>query len=121
LGILTSSKQKRELFTACRNNNNPELLKHYKSYCKIPSAFIKEAKKLNYADKIKKASNKNKTIWNSVNLESNKTGNTGKINALKINGLLISDCQKMANEFNKNFSTIAKSINTSKINLILTL
>ena len=32
LGILTSCKQKRELFTACRNNNNPDLLKHYKSY-----------------------------------------------------------------------------------------
>ena len=75
LGILTSCKHKRELFTACRNNNNPDLLKHYKCYCKILSAVIKEAKKLNYADKIKKALNKNKTTWNNiVNLESNKTG-----------------------------------------------
>jgi hypothetical protein len=97
-----SCKHKRELFTACRNNNNnPDLLKHYKSYCKILSAVMKEAKQLNYADKIKKASNKNKTIWNIVNLESNKTGNTVKINTLNINGLLISDSQKMANEFNK--------------------
>jgi hypothetical protein len=45
LGILTSCKHKRELFTACRNNYNPDLLKHYKSYCKILSAVIKEAKK----------------------------------------------------------------------------
>jgi len=73
LGILTSCKHKRELFTACRNNNNQDLLKNYKNYCKIQSAVIKEAKKLNYADKIKKASNKNKTIWNIINLESNKT------------------------------------------------
>ena len=80
--------------------NNPALLKHYKSYCKIQSAVIKEAKKLNYADKIKKASNENKTIWNIVNLESNKTGNTDKINTLNINGFLISDCQQIANEFN---------------------
>jgi len=101
LGILTSCKHKRELFTACRNNNNPDLLKHYKSYCKILSAIIKEAKKLHYADKIKKASNKNKTIWNIVHLESNKTDNTDKINTLNINWIPISDCQKMANEFNK--------------------
>jgi len=112
LGILTSCKQKRELFTACRNNNNPDLLKHYKSYCKILSAVIKEAKKLNYVDKIKKASNKNKTIWNIVNLESNKTGDMDKINTLNISGIPISDCEKVANEFNKYFSTIAKSINS---------
>jgi hypothetical protein len=52
LGILTSCKHKRELFTACGINNNPDLLKHYKNYCKILAAVIKEAKKLNYADKI---------------------------------------------------------------------
>ena len=45
-GILTSCKPKRELFIACRNNNNPDLLKYYKSYCKILSAVIKEAKKI---------------------------------------------------------------------------
>jgi uncharacterized Ntn-hydrolase superfamily protein len=54
LGILMSCKHKRELFIACRNSNNPDLINHYKRYCKILSAVIKEAKKLNYADKIKK-------------------------------------------------------------------
>jgi len=33
---------------------------------------MKEAKKLNYADKIKKSLNKKKTIWDTVNLETNK-------------------------------------------------
>jgi len=67
LGILTSCKHKRELFIACRNSNNPDLINHYKRYCKILSAVIKEAKKLNYADKIKKSLNKNKTMWDTVN------------------------------------------------------
>jgi len=58
--------------------------------------------------------NKNKTIWNTVNIESNKTGNTDKINTSNINGIPTSDCQKMANEFNKYFSTIAKGINTKQ-------
>jgi hypothetical protein len=114
LGILTSFKRKRELYMVCKNNNNPGLLKHYKSYCKILSAVIKEAKKLSYADKIKKTLNKNKTIWNIVNLESNKTGNTETTNTLNINGFPTSNCQNMANEFNKYFLTIAKSINTKQ-------
>ena len=74
----------------------------------------RKQKKLYYAAKIKKASNKNKAIWNIINLESNKTGNADKINTLNINGFPISDCQKMANEFNTYFSTTAKSINTKQ-------
>jgi hypothetical protein len=112
LGILTSCKHKRELFIACRNSNNPDLLNHYKRYCKILSAVIKEAKKLNYADKIKKSLNKNKPIWDILNLETNKTGNTEKINALNIDGNSISDLQEIANAFNKYFLTIAKTINS---------
>jgi hypothetical protein len=76
---------------------------HYKRYCKILSAVIKEAKKLNYADKIKKSLNKNKTIWDIVNLETNKTGNTENINTLNIDGNSISDSQEIANAFNKYF------------------
>ena len=64
--------------------------------------------------KIKQASNKNKTIWNIVHLEANKTDNTDKIYYLNVNGNPISDCQKMANEFNKYFSSVAKNINTKQ-------
>jgi len=70
-GILTSCKRKRELFKACRMSNNLEFMAHYKRYCKILSAVIKEAKKLNYAEKIKKSINKNKTVWDTVNLQTN--------------------------------------------------
>jgi len=58
--------------------------------------------------------NKNKTIWNIVNLETNNTGNTEKINTLNIDGNSISDRQEIANAFNKYFLTIAKSINTKQ-------
>ena len=37
-----------------------------------------------------------------------------KINTLNIHGIPINDCQEMVNEFNKYFSTIAKSINTKQ-------
>ena len=58
--------------------------------------------------------NKNKTIWDTVNLETNKTGNTEKINTLNIDGNSISNCQEIANAFNEYFLTTAKSINTKQ-------
>ena len=51
LGILTSSKRKRELYLACRNSKIPDSINHYKIYRKILSVVIKEAKKLHYAEK----------------------------------------------------------------------
>jgi len=84
---------------------------YYKRYCKILTAVIKEAKKLNYAEKIKKSINKNKTLWDIVNLETNKTGNTEETNTLKTDGHTISDGQEIANAFNKYFLTVAETIN----------
>ncbi len=115
-GIITFCKHKRELYNACRNNNgNQELLTYYKKYSKILSTVIKEAKKLNYADRIKKAPNKNKTIWNTINIESNKTDCSNTIRALNINGTLTNDGQAMANGFNEYFLSIARNI-TTKLN-----
>ena len=54
LGILTSCKRKRELFIASRTSNNLDFIRYYKRYCKILSVVIRESKKLNYADKVKK-------------------------------------------------------------------
>jgi hypothetical protein len=113
-GILTSCKHDRELFIASRNSYNLDLINHYKRYCKILSAVVKEAKKLHYADKIKKSLNKIKTIWDIVNLETNKTGNTDKINTFNLDGNLTSDRQEIANTFNKYFLNIPKSINTKQ-------
>ena len=52
--ILTSCRRKRELYIASRISNNLDFIAYYKRYCKILSIVIKEAKKLNYAEKIKK-------------------------------------------------------------------
>ena len=90
-GILTSCKRKRELFIASRISNNLDFIAYYKRYCKILSVVIKEAKKLDYAKKIKKSVNKNKTVWDIVNLETNKTGNTEEIDTLKVDGNIIRD------------------------------
>jgi len=67
--------------------------------------------------KLKKPIHKNKTVWDIVNLETNKTGNTEEINTLKIDGYAISDRQEIANAFNKYFLTAAETINTKQIHL----
>jgi hypothetical protein len=60
LGILTSCKRKRELFMASRVSSNLDFIVYYKRHCKILSVVIREAKKLNYADKIKNPRTKTK-------------------------------------------------------------
>ena len=71
---------------ATRNSQNPHLINYYKKYCKILSITIKEAKKLNYENKIKISLNRNKTACDWVKLEINKSGNTDKINTLNVGG-----------------------------------
>jgi hypothetical protein len=55
--------------------------------------------------------NKNKTVWDIVKLEINKTGNMDKVKTVNIEGTLFNNHQDIANEFNKYFLSIAKNIN----------
>jgi hypothetical protein len=107
-GIITSCKRKRELFIAGRTSNNLDFIAYYRRYCKILSTVIKEAKKLYYEEKIKRSENKNKTVWNIVNLETNKTDNKEEINTVKVDGHIIRNRQEIANAFNRYFLTIEK-------------
>jgi SOS-response transcriptional repressor LexA len=101
IGIKTSCKHKRELHITCRNSNNHDLRNYYKKYCKILSTVITEAKKLKYYSKIQNSSNKNKTIWDIVRLETSKNTNNGNICILNVDGKLIRNQQKTADTFNK--------------------
>jgi hypothetical protein len=55
--------------------------------------------------------NENKTVWDIVNIQTNKTGNTEDINNLKMDRNTIIDHQEIVNAFNKYFLTVAKNIN----------
>ena len=75
------------------------ILKEYS----VLSVIIKEAKKLSCTDKMKKSLNKNKTIWDIVKLETNKTRSTESVNTLNIDENLIGNHQEIVNAFNKFF------------------
>jgi len=64
--------------------------------------------------KWKKSFNKNKTIWDIVNLETKKTDNTERNDNLYLDGNTINDCQEIANSFNKYFLNIAESTNSKQ-------
>jgi hypothetical protein len=60
-GIKTSCQHNRELYLISRDNNNPKLKAHYKSYFLILSKVIKAAKQFYYNNRVSKSNNKMKT------------------------------------------------------------
>jgi hypothetical protein len=71
-GIRTSCKRKRDLFLFCRNSNDAKLENYYKTYFKILSNVIKEAKKYHFNRLIENSDNKMKTMWDIVTLLTGK-------------------------------------------------
>jgi len=68
LGIRTSCKRKRDFFLFCRNSSDTKLENYYKTYCKILSKVIKDAKKYHFNRLIENSDNKMKTIWDIAEL-----------------------------------------------------
>jgi len=70
-GIKITINHKREICLSSRNSKNPKLKEHYKSYCKLLSKVIKEAKILQYNKQILASYNNTRTTGNIV---KSKTG-----------------------------------------------
>jgi hypothetical protein len=60
-GIKISCNHKKDLYLLSRDSNDINLKEYCKQYCKILSSVIKEAKRLEYNNKIINSSNKMKT------------------------------------------------------------
>ena len=112
-GIKISIKQKRELYLNSRDSKNPKLKHYYKSYCKILSKIIKEAKRQHYNKQILTSHNKTRTIWNIVKTETGRRIRKEEVSSLTINGELIQNQQVIANSFNDYFLNIAEKLMTA--------
>ncbi|PNF34798.1 hypothetical protein B7P43_G03730 [Cryptotermes secundus] len=71
-GIKTSCRRKRELYLLAKFHDNENLKQYYKSYCKILTKVINEAKRLSNEDKITNSNNVAKTTWNIIRAELGK-------------------------------------------------
>jgi hypothetical protein len=110
LGIRTSCKRKRELFSLTRNNNNTAIKQYYKDYCKILTKVIKEAKRLTLNKRIFQSHNKIKTTWNIINESLGKQQPLQTIQKLNIDGTQLTNQQDIANALNKHFSNVKNSV-----------
>ena len=72
IGIKISCNHRRYLYLLTKNNNDSNLKNYYKQYCKILAKVIKEAKRSMYKNQIKNSTNKIKTIWNIIKMETNR-------------------------------------------------
>ena len=86
-GILTSINNKRELYLRCRNSNNLKLKNYYKSYCKLLTKIIRQAKTLHYRNLILKSDNKSRTVWNIVKSHTGKKIIKDEMSIIGINGV----------------------------------
>jgi hypothetical protein len=109
-GIKISCANKRTLYMASRDSNDPKIKEHYKKYCKILTMTIKTAKRQYYNTLISKSTNKIKTTWNIVKNVTNNTRCTATITKLKINDKPELCHTKITEAFNNYFSTVAGKV-----------
>jgi hypothetical protein len=100
--IKTSMNHTRELYIASKNSRNPVLKKYYKLCSKIRQNIIKEVKKMNYNTILLKSSNKNKTIWYIMKLETDTNFSTADTQVFDIEGKPCGQ-QAIADAFYNNF------------------
>ena len=78
LRIVTSSKNKRELYKELQNNNNNNnviLASYYRDYSKILSMVMRRAEKIEYNKLILNSLNKVTTTWGIINKKSGRNKN----------------------------------------------
>jgi hypothetical protein len=74
------------LHVLSRTTGNPELVKHYKKYCKILSDTIKLAEKLHYNNLIINSKNKTKTTWDVMRSVTNSKSDKNVISSVSTGG-----------------------------------
>jgi hypothetical protein len=99
-GIKISCKHKRFLYLCTRNSDDISLKKYYKQYCEILANVMKEAKELTYDNQINKSTNKIKTTWNIIKMETNRHKRS----------TAMTNCHNPPEVFNNYFLTISENI-----------
>ena len=116
-GIKISCLNKKKLFIAQRNSNDPNLTVYYKKYCTIFTRVIKLAKQNYYNSLISCSSNRNKTIWNIINSSINKKPTNHNIASISVDGKPTNNGQTIAETFNKHFVSTARAMLTNKLKI----
>ncbi|PNF26706.1 hypothetical protein B7P43_G03376 [Cryptotermes secundus] len=109
-GIKISCRHKWELCLLYRNNNDANLKKYCKLYCRILSSVINAAKRLHYDRLFANSENKIKTTWNIVKSVTGKKSWNKSFESVYINGTLTDNQQLIADSFQNCFLLTADNI-----------
>jgi hypothetical protein len=106
-GLKISCKHKRYLKIFLSTCSNDILRSYYKRYEKVLKRTVSTSKRLHNIKRIKKSNNITKSMWNIIKEQTNKTQEKSRKNLkLDIRNSIIEDPVKVANEFNKFFSSL---------------
>jgi hypothetical protein len=89
---------------------------YYKQYCKVLTKVIYAAKKLHYNKIICNSKNKMKSTWNIINEERGKPKQGTDFQSLLMDINVETNLSKIADNFNKYFTSVADSINLDNNN-----
>jgi hypothetical protein len=121
-GIVKSVKHKNYLYKKWKKSvdkrnqlGNETLYQNFKEYRKTLKATIKSAKQFHYSQKFKAAQGDMKKTWKIINEVRGKGVSSCKSSFI-VGGELVNDRRKIANEFNKFFTTLAEDMNNQLAN-----
>jgi hypothetical protein len=78
------------------------------------SKGIKVAKKIHHNKMILNSKNKMESMWKIIKTETDKTNQEMRVQSLKINNTITDNHTMTTNTFNKNFISVADSINNKQ-------
>jgi hypothetical protein len=112
-GLLISRKRKLELYKIYLNSRSLENNANYKQYRNIYNTLIRLSKKLYFEKNLQTHTKNSKKTWDLLKEAIKSNNRPAKIDQLKSGDILITDQQRISNEFNKFFSEVGVHISNS--------
>jgi len=112
-GLLVSRQTKNTLHKLSVADPSLPNINKCKTYKSAFQRILRAAKKLYYQHKIEQNASNPKKTWQTLNEILGKTMGSATISQIKINGIPEDDPDKMADHFNKFFTSIGKKISNS--------
>lgn len=114
IGIKTSSRKLKTLYSIGKFNKSPHFVEYYTTYKKIYKKVLFRAKQMHNDKLILNSNNKGKTMWNVIKIETNRSTNTSKDVKIKDdNGKMIQEPEFTAEYINNFFLSVASNISKS--------
>ena len=112
--LLISRNQKLKLAKKAKVNPTLENSTNYRNYRNIYNKVVKKSKQLYFQAKFEQAGNNSREVWKVIREATNmKTNKSSTVESIKVNKILITEQQEIANKFNEFFANIGQHVAAS--------